>query len=274
MLLRRIVKWIFIVLVVFSIFSLIVKFGQAPFYKLIGVESKAGIKISALPEAQVLINGNQVGTTPFTDENLIQGDYEVKLVKDNLSWQGNIKLTSGTITVVNRELAEDRSSSSGETLTLYPGQGLVLISNPVGADVSIDDKDVGKTPITLNDVSIGEHNIVLKSKGYITRSIRATLPDKLQLVISSDLAISEADLNSLIPIPTIQVLPRVTVLQTPTGFLRVRDKPNLNGAEIGRVNPGDTLDLIEEDTTTGWDKVKLPDGKEGYVSSSYVQKKS
>lgn len=272
MLTKSFLKWIFIILVIFSIFSLIVRFAKEPFFKVLGVETRAGIKITSTPDAQVFINDNQVGITPFNDENLKEGDFKVKLIKDNLSWEGNVKLTNGTITVLTRELGKDLSSSSGEVLTLYPGKGLVIVSNPPGAKVVLDDKEVGQTPVTLIDVSTGEHSIVLSRQGFITRSIRASLPEKLQLVINSDLAINEADIQSPI-IPTIQALPKVNILQTPTGFLRVREKPNVSSVEIGRVNPGDTLDLIEEDKSTGWLKIRLLNGKEGYVSSSYVQKK-
>jgi len=45
----------------------------------------------------------------------------------------------------------------------------------------------------------------------------------------------------------------------------------LNGKEIAQVKPGDTLILLEEQGV--WFRIRLPDGTEGFVSSSYVEKK-
>jgi uncharacterized protein YgiM (DUF1202 family) len=59
-------------------------------------------------------------------------------------------------------------------------------------------------------------------------------------------------------------------LQTPTGFLRVRDQASLNGAEIGQVKPGETYALLDEQT--GWYQIKLTNGKTGWISSQYAQK--
>ncbi len=269
---QRVIKGLFLLLVTFSLISLAVKFTQAPFKRFLGLEEKSGIKITSQPEAEVLINGHQVGTTPFSSENLSPGDYQVKLVKENLIWQSNVKLTAGTITAITRDLSAKPDASAGEVVTLFPGQGLVVLSNPPTAEVSLDNQVKGLTPLTLDDISIGEHNIIIKHIGFVARSIRMVLPDKVQMVINADLAGSDESLD--VSIPKVIVLPKVVVLSTPTGFLRVRDKPNLGGIEVARVNPGDTLDLLEEDKTSGWDKVRLPDNKEGYVSSSYVQLKN
>ncbi len=60
----------------------------------------------------------------------------------------------------------------------------------------------------------------------------------------------------------------LTVQETPTGFLRLRETPN--GKEIGQLNPGEELVLIEE--KNGWYKVEVKTGESGWVSSKYVSK--
>ena len=62
---------------------------------------------------------------------------------------------------------------------------------------------------------------------------------------------------------------QVVISATPVGFLRVRSEPNLGGSEVGRVNPGDVFELLEE--SEGWYKIKLEDG-EGWISGQYAQK--
>ena len=198
------------------------------------------------------------------------GDYTVRLEKGNASWQGRVKLTFGTVTVVNRDLASDPASSAGEILTLNKGKGLTIISSPSEAQVEIDGKSYDNTPVIV-DIATGEHTILVSHANYLKRSIPADLPNNFNLTVSVDLALSEADLTTT-PTSVITQTPEVLVKNTPTGFLRVRDKPNLNGKEIDQVKPGEILILLEEQGA--WDRVRLSDGTEGFVSSSYVEKKN
>lgn len=63
---------------------------------------------------------------------------------------------------------------------------------------------------------------------------------------------------------------QIEVTATPTGFLRVRQTPSTGGVEITRVSPGEKFALLEE--RSGWYKIKLSDGKEGWVSAQYAKK--
>lgn len=221
-------------------------------------------------QATVFLDDKEVGKTPYDNKDLGVKEYTVKIEKDAVLWQGKVSLTPKTVTVINRDLAKSETSSSGEILTLDRGRGITIISNPSTSDVEIDGKGVGKTPISVN-LESGEHTILVSHANYLKRSIRANLPQDFNLTISVDLALSEADLTS-ISAPIITQTPEVVVKQTPTGFLRVRDKPSLLGKEIAQVKVGDSLILLEEQTA--WDRVRLPNGTEGFVSSVYVEKKS
>lgn len=251
-----------------SIFALSLRFSSIP-VKFLSERQKAGIKVMTVPEgADVFLNGRLLGKTPFEDLNLQPSQINVKLQTDSSKWVGEVKLNQGTITIVNRELAEDEASSSGEILTLSEGSGVSIISSPQNAEIEIDGNLVGKTPTTIN-IQSGEHIFVLNKNGYLKRSIKAVAPSGFSLGLNVDLALSELDLTNIATTPITQT-PKVKVLSTPTGFLRVRDKPNLTGKEITRVLPGDELILLEE--LTAWYKVRLSDGKEGYVSERYVEK--
>ena len=50
---------------------------------------------------------------------------------------------------------------------------LVLMSNPLGASVTIDGKDYGVTPLTLDSLLIGSHSVVILKSGYdaLTKTI-------------------------------------------------------------------------------------------------------
>jgi hypothetical protein len=60
-----------------------------------------------------------------------------------------------------------------------------------------------------------------------------------------------------------------TVLQTGTGWLRVRETPALNAEEVGRVDVGKTYTVLG--TQTGWVHVKVSPELSGWVSADYVQ---
>lgn len=266
--LKKIFIWI---LVLLSVVVLLIRYSAKFEEVLFGIKQKSGISILSTPiSATIFLDGKEAGKTPFEDKNLDVRQYGVKIEKDGATFQGNVKLTAGTMTIINRDLANDPASQSGEILSLDKGRGITIISNPNNAQVEIDDKDYGKTPLSIN-ITAGEHTILVSHPNYLKRSIKAILPKDFNLTVSVDLALSEADLTQ-VSAPVITQTPEVIVKSTPTGFLRVRDKPSLSGQEIAKVNIGDTLVLLEEQS--GWDRVRLSNGTEGFVSSSYVEKKT
>lgn len=265
---KKIIVWI---LVLLSFIALLIRYSMKIEEVLLGIKQKSGISVFSIPDsATVFLDGKEVGKTPFEDKNLLVKQYSVKLDKDGSFWQGNIKLTSGTMTIINRDLASDQASSSGEILTLNRGRGITIISSPSESEVEIDGKGYGKTPLNIN-LNPGEHTILVSHPNYLKRSIKAGLPGSFNLTVSVDLALSEVDLTS-ISAPVITQTPEVIVKQTPTNFLRVRDLASLSGKEIAKVKVGEKLILLEEQGS--WDRVRLSDGTEGYVSASYVEKKA
>lgn len=263
-------KIIVYALIIISVLILMLR-SSSLIIDLLGIKQKSGILLTSTPaDAAVYLNSLEVGKTPFEAKDLDVSEYKIKLQKDQAIWQGSVKLNAGTVAIVNRDLAADITSSAGEVLTLKKGQGITLISNPKTAKVTVDGNEAGVSPLNIN-LKSGEHTIIIDHQSYIKRSIRVNLPDGYNLTIVVDLALSEADLST-VSTPVIKTTPEVVVKDTPTGFLRVRDKPSLLGKEIAQVKPGDTLILLEEEGV--WDRVRLVDGTEGFVSASYVEKKS
>lgn len=258
-------------LVFISFLALATRFAFSPLQEAIGFQSRAGVKVLSTPSATVLLNGQEVGKTPYEDTNLKAGEYQVKLAEGEKVWQGVVKLNKGTISIINRELGESISASSGDTLALNSGQGVVLTSLPSGAKVEVDGQVLGTTPLLFKELSAGEHTFIFSKDQYLLRSVRALLPPKMQLHLDVDLAVSENRLTPL-PVPSITPVQQIKVGTTPLGFLRVRRTPSVQGEEVARVSQGDLLDVVGE--LPGWYKVKLENGKEGYVSASYVQKQT
>lgn len=265
---KKILIWL---LVLLSVVILLIRYSAKIGELLLNVKQRSGISILSTPaDATVFLDNREVGKTPYENKDLDVKAYNVKIEKEGALWQGSIKLTAQTMAIINRDLASNQASSSGEILTLEKGQGMTVISNPTDTEVEIDGKSYGKTPLSVS-LQSGEHTIVLSHPNYLKRSIKAILPDNYNLTVSVDLALSEADLTS-ISAPVITQTAQVVVKQTPTGFLRVRDQASLNGKEIGRVNVGEKLVLLEE--LGGWDRIRLSDNTEGFVSSAYVEKQN
>ncbi|MFI5205893.1 MAG: SH3 domain-containing protein, partial [Candidatus Paceibacterales bacterium] len=93
---------------------------------------------------------------------------------------------------------------------------------------------------------------------------------KYQLLAQITLASTEAKniAEGVVPTPA-PVLQKVQITDTPQGFLRVRQDASASSVEVGRVKPGDQLELIQE--TDGWFQVKF-EGKQGWISSQYAKK--
>lgn len=257
------------IFILLSLGLLSLRLFSQPMLVSLGYQTKAGIRVTSTPPSTVFINGIEVGKTLYEDDSLKVGKYQVELRSEKGQWKGLVELVGGRITLVNRELSPTAATSSGEVLVLNEGRGVVITSSPSEAEVEIDGKSYGKTPLSIYDLPDGDHVFLLSAEGYLKRSIQAKLPEKMSLHLDVDLALSEVSLvnSSVVPVVSEQ---KLVVKDTPVGFLRVRDKPSLSGKELGKASPGDSLIMLED--LSGWYKIKLDDGTEGYVSASYVRK--
>src|SRR3989344_4012107 len=183
-------KTLILILVLISIVVLGLRFGGQISSQVFNIKEKAGIRVLSLPSGgEVYLNGKVVGKTPFEDQDLSAEEVDVQVKSGEVVWESKIKLIPGTLTVVNRELTKDSSSSAGEVLTLEKGTGVTIISAPTGAEVVIDGQEYGVTPVSV-EVKEGEHTFALKKGNYLNRSIRAFVPANYNLILDVDLALS------------------------------------------------------------------------------------
>lgn len=64
--------------------------------------------------------------------------------------------------------------------------------------------------------------------------------------------------------------PKVKILPTGVGFLRVRSGPGTSYEEIAKITPGEEYPVLEE--KSGWYKISLADGSEGWITGRWAQK--
>ncbi|MEN9407279.1 MAG: hypothetical protein RLZZ455_495 [Candidatus Parcubacteria bacterium] len=259
---------------------------------------KGALQVTASPQSKVYLNGEYLGTTPLcrcpksddvgvkkVQEMLPVGEYTLRLVPTEGSFaefQEKITIEKSVLTVVDRKFAEGASSEGVViSLTTLPDKKineLTIVSIPEGAEVFIDDVAKGKTPLQVSDLTESDHTLTLQKAGYKIKSIRIRATNGFKLVAKGYLGIdpafiagaSEVASSSATPTPGISVT-KIIILETGTGFLRVRDDSSLAGVEIGRVSPGEEYEVIEE--IEGWYQISLQSGVKGWISAQYAQKK-
>ena len=244
---------------------------------------KGALQVTSAPPSQVYLNGQLIGETPLckcdTKEMIPIGNYRIRLIPkegDSKPYEEQVAINKSTLTVVDRTFGEN---SSGSVITLIPLSNkkdteLMVISFPDKTNVFLDNNQKGVTPILLKDVIESDHELKLTKEGYLDKTlrIRTTLGFRLKSIVFLSVNPNVASTSSQTPLSTPQVpkVEKVTVLDTPTGFLRVRENSSIASLEIGRVSPEDSLELVTE--KEGWFEIKMTDGKTGWISSQYAKK--
>jgi len=247
--------------------------------RLLKGKQKAGIQIISQPKATIFLDGKHLGQTPFESKNLKPGEFNLKLVpesEDLPSWEEKIKLNPDVLTVVKHQFSQTPTSESTEILTLEPLANknlvsLAIISSPDGAFVKVDGTTRGFTPISLEDITAGDHVILISSPGYLEKEIKARTLLGKKLVVNVKLAKKEEEESVATPsAQEKETIPQVEIKNTPTGWLRVRLGPTTAATEAAKVKPGEKYPLLDE--KNGWYKIRYDQNKEGWISGRYATK--
>lgn len=259
---------------------------------------KGALQVTSFPQSNVYLNGRLIGQTPLcigTEKCKIQdmlkiGEYSIKLIPLEggfKPYDEKISINKSTLTVVDRTFLSG-ASSSGSVITLTPisdkkDAQLLVISLPSYGNVFLDSNQVGTTPLLLKNLTESDHDLQITKDGYSDKliKIRTALGYKLTslvfLGVNPNFASISGELQDKTQNTTEQATksaitssPKIVVLNTPTGFLRVREESSINSLEIGRVLPGEEYELIDE--KDGWFQIRLKDDKIGWVSAQYAKK--
>ncbi len=113
---------------------------------------------SVPPDATILIDGKEVGTTPSVLTDISLGRHDVEVRMDGFEdWSESVVVESGK-DVTLKAVLESRSGS------------FTINSKPSGAMILIDDKQIDTTPLTITDPNPGKHTVEVKMDGYETWS--------------------------------------------------------------------------------------------------------
>lgn len=247
---------------------------------------KGALQVTSVGQSKVYLDSKLLGTTPLCacelEQMLDVGDHAVKLVplEGNFRpFEEKITINKGTLTVVDRTFA-DNGENDGSIISLSPLSSkkdveILVVSLPDKANVFLDNNPVGITPLLLKQVSESDHDLRVTLTGYKDKSLKIKTAAGFQLNSLIFLGISNDLSNELIASPSVSLVPPVTVarvliLNTPTGFLRVRESNSISSLEVSQVKPGEEYELVSE--KEGWLEIKLSDGRMGWISSSYAIK--
>lgn len=255
---------------------------------------KGALQITSKPFSKVYLDGQYIGTTPLCrceSTNMIRsGEYTLKLIPIEggfTEFQDKVTVTKGTLTVVDRKFGKG-ATSEGSIVSLLPlsdskSSELLVVTIPDNADVYLDAEYKSKAPYHQKSLTDSDHTLRVKKDGYKDKNVRIRTPEGFKLISVIYLGLQDENKSTTVtpvasasgtPTPSISVTPiisgKVTILQTPNGFLRVRQEPSLSSPEVNRVSTGDILDLVDQ--STGWYKISLKDGSVGWISADYAKK--
>jgi hypothetical protein len=130
--------------------------------------------VTAVPDAEVFLDGASVGKAPVDRKDLAPGKHFVVVRKQGFAdWQREIDMQAGQTVSLTAELAATAQ--------------LKVLANVAGADVYLDGSPVGKTPLTLPTVPAGDHLIEVKKSGYLDAKQSLRVEGGEQKILSADL---------------------------------------------------------------------------------------
>lgn len=241
----------------------------------------AGLVIETTPISTVFINGEQVGRTPY-EVTREPGEIVVKLIPESFEtplapFETKVELVSGIKTIVKRELGETEDKSSGAVVSFEKISGnevsIAVVSIPDAAQISIDGQAWGFAPFETSLVTAGEHQLTISSPGHEKKSLSVKAQEGYKLTAVFKLKpTGEAPKENEDEKHEEPQIEEVEILDTPTGFLRVRGGSSTSHEEIAQVEPGERYRYLETDEDTGWFKIELEDDSEGWVSNQYAKR--
>ena len=126
----------------------------------------ANVTLAAENGADIYINDKKVGTTTWSGR-LNSGLYLFEARKSGYRTESLSKQITS---------AEPEQSYSFPTLTPIYGSA-DIVSVPAMAEITIDGKSVGRTPLLLDNLLVGEHTLSISKAGYSSKSQKVTISE-------------------------------------------------------------------------------------------------
>lgn len=237
--------------------------------------ASAGLKVESDSAANVYIDNQHVGNTPFMGEKIKPGDHLVKLISlvdPNQTYETKINLKPNTVILIYHDFAPTPQESSTYILDLEKINSkdksqITLITTPPNVVVRLDDQPKGFTPILNLEVNPGQHKLTLNAQGYATLDILTEVPVGFRLVVTAELgkvyplkptestpSATESAQISPTPQPTATPSPSATPTPTPTPSSSPSPQASPGPTLSPSIPPKPYVEILS--TPTGWLRVR------------------
>ena len=136
----------------------------------------ANVTLTAPDNAEIWVNGEKKGTGRWSG-TLNSGAYIFEARKDG---HRTAKLTKEITS------AQPQQSYTLPAPTPILG-GVAIASTPIGANVTIDGKMVGTTPLKLDNIFVGNHSVKITKTGYLDYTQTVTIDEGKTVTINTTL---------------------------------------------------------------------------------------
>jgi hypothetical protein len=126
--------------------------------------SPGWITVFSSPEnARVTLDGNYAGLTthdrPLNLDAITPGEHTIVLELTGFTpYSTQVTVVSNQVSLVNATLLPVSGQFAKGTLS--------VTSDPAGATIFVDNISIGITPFTVNDITAGDHQVIIHSDGY------------------------------------------------------------------------------------------------------------
>jgi hypothetical protein len=156
------------------------------------VRREGYLSVSSLPTDQIVTLSDQVlGKTPIDKFALNEGEY---LLKIGEAWKEKITISPNRETIIWRQVTRAESFASGFSLNHEPiktflgsRHQLQVVTSPSRGKVTIDDKELGVSPIETSDITTGKHQLIVSKDGYAPEVFEFEIFDDTSTTIKVDL---------------------------------------------------------------------------------------
>lgn len=242
-------------------------------------QPKAEIRFEAEPQSDIYVDGKLIGVTPKNYETNVMKPTVLLIPHDRhgeyLPYETALSLTPQTKTIVRRNFNIPIANSTTQILSFVKnnenGAPLTIITNPESAYIFINNEYVGTSPLRIVK-PVGTYSVQVMFTGYQAINVSLKNSDGYNLVAYLDLANQPLHTvpTQVAPVAEGNQSPTVTILKTPTGYLRVHESPTPSGAEIARALVGREYPFKEYSPLKNWIEINLNASQSGWILSQYA----
>jgi hypothetical protein len=220
------------------------------------------LKVISSPVTTIFLDNRHIGRTSYEDK-IAEGEYTIKLTPESSvqtvsSWQGKIKIFRNLLTYVNADLGDSEFNSAIDVLWLERITSKLsevsVITNPDGAAVLLDGENKGLSPISIADVPVGDHTILITSPGFSQRTVKVKTTAGYKLIATVKLALSGQNFGVS---PEASSSPTATVSAMTTPTTKIKTTPSATPKITSKATP--TITLITSPKPT------QPDPEKPYI---------